>query len=156
LRAGSLITLDTPHKGSVLAEYGVEARQLNIFQLRTNDVNVELAKLFEGSYYCDLTPVRATAYVASTVLPNGVQTASVASNADCNSNDKIESGTVCSGSRTESTDFTGGDSVANPLYQLVGGTDTVTIAITPRKFHGIPLPDQITVKETRTTSFQTN
>jgi triacylglycerol esterase/lipase EstA (alpha/beta hydrolase family) len=156
LEARSLVTLDTPHQGSVLANYGVEARQLNMFQALTNSLNAAAAKGLEGSYYCDLTPTRASAYVASTALPTGVQTASVASDADCNGNQHIESATICSAGRTESSGFQGSilaATLADRLYRVVGGVADVTITVTPR---GRFLPDKITVTETRTASFQTN
>lgn len=152
LKANSLITLNTPHSGSVLASYGVEARQLTWTQAVRTGVNVAAAKGFEGSYYCDLTPARSSAHVAATTLPNGVQTASVATNADCNGNKTLANDEACGAIRNESTDFTGGEYVADRLYQLVGGIANVTITVTPRRFR----PDEIVVTETPTATFQTN
>jgi hypothetical protein len=152
LEARSLVTLNTPHRGSVLAKYGVEARQLSWLQASLAGVNVAAAKGFEGAYYCDLTPARAAAYVTSTVLPTAVQTASVATDADCNGDSTISSDASCGTGRSESTGFPLGELAANRLYQLIGSIADVTITVTQRRF----LPDIITVTETPNTSFQPN
>jgi len=99
---------------------------------------------FEGSYYCDLTTARATASVASSPLPTGVQTASVATDADADNDGEINS--------TEATDFPFGSIAADRLYQLTGSTSGVTITVTPRRF----LPDRVTVIETPTAAFLDN
>jgi pimeloyl-ACP methyl ester carboxylesterase len=152
LEARSLITLDTPHGGSVLAKYGVEARQLNWFDATRAGINVAAAKGFEGSYYCDLTPARASAHVAATTLPSGTQTASVASDADCNGNREINGDATCPGGQTESAGFTGGALAADRLYQLIGRVADVSITTVPRRF----LPDEIRVTETPNAQFQRN
>jgi triacylglycerol esterase/lipase EstA (alpha/beta hydrolase family) len=150
LESRSLITLGTPHGGSVLAQYGVEARQLTTLQALRADLNVAAAKSYEGAYYCDLTPDRAHAFVGSTSLPNTVQRASIASNADCNGDQKIDATTSCGSSRSESESFSGGALAANRLYQLLGTISDVTIAVTARQF----LPDKISIVTSLTTSFQ--
>jgi hypothetical protein len=143
LKARSLVTLNTPHQGSVLAKYGVEARQLTWTQAVLEGLDVSAAKGFEGAYYCDLTPPRAAAFVASTTLLNGVQAASVATDADTNNNGEIEG--------AEATDFTGGATAADRLYQLIGHTADVTITVTPGTWR-----DQVTVTPTPTSSLVTN
>ncbi len=140
----SLVTLNTPHGGSVLAQYGVEARQLTALQAARAGLNVVAASALEGSYYCDLTPGRAASFIASTRLPNGVQTASVATDADTNGDGMINN--------AEGTGFTGGNRIADRLYQLVGGVSSVRITVTPLSFR----PDRITVTETPTSIFQDN
>jgi hypothetical protein len=153
LEARSLVTLDTPYGGSVLASYGVEARQLTWPQAVRNGINPSAAKGLEGSYYCDLTPPRATALVATTTLPSGLQTGSVASDADCNGNEHIDDQPLCAPGRAEGTGFTLNTfGAADRLYRLVGGVSDVKITVTRRRF----LPDQVTITETPTTSFLGN
>jgi hypothetical protein len=154
LEARSLVTLDTPHRGSVLAKYGVEGRQLGWLQATAANINVAAAKSFEGSYYCDLTPARASAHIASTVLPSGIQTASVAANADCNGDSELTNGATCASSgRAETADFTlGSVGIPDMLYQLTGRVADVTITVTPRRF----LPDLVRVTETPNATFQPN
>jgi hypothetical protein len=152
LEGRSLVTLDTPYGGSVLAKYGVEARQLSWLQALRAGVNVAASKGFEGSYYCDLTAARATAYTASTMLPNGIQTGSVAADADCNGDHQLSGGTSCPGGQTESSGFTGGGLAADRLYQLTGRVADVTIVVIPRSFR----PDEIRVTETPAGTFQRN
>ena len=144
LEANSIVTLNTPYRGSVLADYGVAARQLTGFQAAMAGLNTTAASLFEGSYYCDLTTAIATAAVTSTNLPSGTQSGSVATDADTSGNAEIDG--------NEADGFTGGRIVANRLYQLIGNTAAVAITITPRRF----LPDTITVTETPTGNFQLN
>jgi hypothetical protein len=144
LEARSIVTLDTPHQGSVLAKYGVEARQLTTLQAVRAGVNVVAAKELEGSYYCDLTPARASAFTASHPLPSDTQGGSVASDADQNGNQRIDTS-------AEATGF-GLARIADRLYQLMGRVADVTITVTPRPF----LPDRITVAEVPTATFQPN
>ena len=148
----SLVTLDTPHAGSVLAQYGVEARQLTALQALRTDITAAAAKSYEGAYYCDLTPARAYAFIGSTSLPEGVDRASVASDADCNGDQRLSADTLCRSGQSESEQFSGGGVSANRLYQLVGSISSVTIRVMPRRF----LPDEVTVATTPTLSFQTN
>ena len=148
----SLVTLDTPHAGSVLAQYGVEARLLTALQALRADITAAAAKSYEGAYYCDLTPARAYAFIGSTSLPESVDRASVASDADCNGDQRLSAETFCSSGQSESERFSGGGVTANRLYQLVGSISSVTIRVTPRRF----LPDEITVTTTPTLSFQVN
>jgi hypothetical protein len=152
--ARSLVTLDTPYGGSVLAKYGVEARQLGWIEAVRGGVNVAAAKGFEGSYYCDLTPLRASAFVASTVLPSATQTASVAADADCNGDRQLTNGATCASSgAAETADFSGGSvGAADKLYQLTGRIADVTITVVPRSFR----PDEIRVAETPNAAFQPN
>ena len=152
LEGRSLVTLGTPHAGSVLAQYGVEARQLTILQAWKADLNAAVAKSYEGAYYCDLTPARAYAFIGSTSLPESVERASVASDADCNGDQRVSADTLCSSGHSESERFSGGGGTANRLYQLVGSISSVTISVTLRRF----LPDEVTVTTTPTTSFQVN
>lgn len=144
LEFNSLVTLDTPHQGSVLAKYGVEARQLTTLQALRTGLDVPAAKLFEGAYYCDLTPERAAAFTAGASLPNGLQTAAVAADADQDGDAEIAGG--------EADGFPGGALAANRLYQLIGSTADVTITVTPVRF----LPDRITVTTTPTAAFLPN
>jgi len=148
----SLVTLDTPHAGSVLAQYGVEARLLTTLQALRVDIAAAAAKSYEGAYYCDLTPARAYAFIGSTSLPESVERASVASDADCNGDQRVSAETFCSSGQSESERFSGGGVTANRLYQLVGSISSVTISVTPRRF----LPDEITITTTPTMSFQVN
>jgi hypothetical protein len=148
----SLVTLDTPHAGSVLAQYGVEARLLTTLQAWRADILAVAAKSYEGAYYCDLTPARAYAFIGSTSLPESVERASVASDADCNGDQRVSAETLCGSGQSESEGFSGGAATANRLYQLVGSISSVTITVTPRRF----LPDEVTVTTTPTTSFQVN
>lgn len=150
LEGRSLVTLGTPHAGSVLAQYGVEARQLTMLEALRYDRNAAAAKAYEGAYYCDLMPERASAFVRSATLPDTVQMASVASNADCNEDHRISGSTSCSGGRSESDLFPGGDLAADRLYQLIGKISGVTIAVTPRRYR----PDEVRVVTSLTTSFQ--
>jgi hypothetical protein len=154
LEARSLITLDTPYGGSVLAKYGIEARQLSWMQAVRGGINVAAAKGFEGSYYCDLTPARAGAFVAATVLPSGIQTGSVAADADCNGDAQLTNGASCASSgQAETADFTGGSvGAADKLYQLTGRVADVTITIVPRRF----ALDEVRVAETPNGVFQPN
>ncbi len=153
LEARSLVTLDTPHAGSVLAKYGVEARQLGWLQAMQGGINVAAAKGFEGSYYCDLTPARASAHVAATTLPNGTQAASVAADADCNGDARLTGDATCPGGQAETADFPGGViSAADRLYQLTGRVADVTIAVIPRSFR----PDEVRVTEVPNAPFQRN
>jgi len=144
LEARSIVTLDTPHLGSVLAKYGVEARQLTTLQAARAGVNVLAAKQLEGPYYCDLSPARASAFTASHSLPSDTQGGSVAADADQNGNQQIDTS-------AEATGF-GLARIADRLYQLMGRVADVTITVTPRAL----LPDRITVAETPTASFQPN
>lgn len=138
LEANSIVTLNTPHRGSVLADYGIEARQLSWTQAIRAGLNAAAAKGFEGSYYCDLSTARANQAIANTNLPNGVSSGSVATDADFDNNGVIEG--------AEGAGFTGGAFAENKLYQLVANTASVSITITERNF----LPDTITVTETPT------
>ena len=153
LEARSLVTLDTPHRGSVLAKYGVEARQLGWLQATQAGINVAAAKGFEGSYYCDLTPARASAHVAATTLPNGTQAASEAADADCNGDARLTDNATCPGGQAETAAFPGGViSAADRLYQLTGRVADVTITVIPRSF----LPDEVRVTEVPNAPFQRN
>jgi len=136
----SLITLNTPHAGSVLAKYGVEARQLTYLQAMINGIDTLLpAKALEGSYYCDLTPARASAFTASGILPGTIETASIATDADQN------------GDQVLTDNETLNLPLANKLYQLVGGTADVSITVIPGTFM-----DEVVVNPVDTTLFQPN
>jgi hypothetical protein len=143
LSALSLVTLNTPHLGSVLAQYGVEARELTMSQALRTGVRPTAAKSLEGAYYCDLTPERATAFVNTAVLPNGVQTASVATDADQNADQELDG--------TESSGF-GLDWIATTLYQILGTVADVEISVTPVDWWF----DEIIVTESPTTEFLLN
>jgi hypothetical protein len=150
LEERSLVTLGTPHSGSVLAQYGVEARQLTAEQAWRTDLNAGAAKELEGAYDCDLQPIRASALTGSTRLPESVQSASVASNADCNGDRRISPFTYCSSGQSESEAFPGGAIVANRLYQLIGDISSVTITVMPMRF----APDLVFVTTMPTALFK--
>ena len=152
LEGRSLITLDTPHAGSVLAQFGVEARQITATQAVIADLTAAAAKRFEGAYYCDLLPIRARDFVAKHRLPMSVETASIASNADCDADRTISVWTTCPSGLAESEGFPGGALMANRLYQLIGTVSTVDITVTPIRF----APDEVRVVKTPTDSFQTS
>ncbi len=146
----SLITLNTPHQGSVLAAYGVEARQLTLIQARQEGPATLLpAKAYEGAYYCDLTPARASEFIASTKLPDGLQTASVATDADLDGDQEI---TDPFGGPDESAGYPPlplvSNYFANLLYQLTGRVTDVTVTVSA--------DDKITIDPTFTSSFQLN
>jgi hypothetical protein len=136
----------------VLAQYGVEARQLTTVQAVRAGVNAVAAKAYEGAYYCDLMPERANAFIGSTPLPRTVQSASVASDADCNGDEVVSDWAFCASGQSESRGFAYRGTAANRLYQLVGKVSSVTITVTPARL----APDRVTVDETSTTSFQKN
>jgi triacylglycerol esterase/lipase EstA (alpha/beta hydrolase family) len=144
LKANSIVTLNTPHRGSILADYGIEARQLTWIQAIRAGINTAAAKGFEGSYYCDLSTAKANQAMANTRLPNGVQSASVATDADFDDNGVIEG--------AEGDGFTGGSLAENRLYQLVGRTAAVSITVTQQNWW----PDTITVTETPTAALLPN
>jgi hypothetical protein len=152
LEGRSLVTLDTPYSGSVLAQYGVEARQLTTEQAWRTSLDAAAAKELEGAYYCDLQPIRASAFTGSTRLPDTVQSASVASDADCNGDRTVSPFTQCDSGSGESEGFPGGAISANRLYQLVGTISTVTITVTPMRL----APDLVFVTTTPTALFKTN
>lgn len=143
LEFGSLVTLNTPHRGSVLAKMGVEARQLTWQQAVRNGINVSAAKRLEGAYYCDLTPDRATAFSGTTRFPGSVGTASVATDADRDGDEEL--------SEDERSGFPLSALAANRLYQLVGSVADVTIRVVPRT-----LVDRIIVTESPTSRFEPN
>lgn len=147
----SLVTLDTPHLGSVLAKYGVEARQLSATQLSHAGVNLLAAHGFEGSYYCDLTPERASAFTSAALLPSKLVTACVASDADQNGDRQINSAEAAN---FPSLGGLGQAYAANTLYNLVGNATNVTVTVTPSGHWYIP--DTITVDPTLTSDFLVN
>ncbi|NOT27475.1 MAG: hypothetical protein HOP16_15405 [Acidobacteria bacterium] len=148
----SLVTLDTPHAGSVLAQFGVEARQLTSLQALRANVTAAAAKRFEGAYYCDLQPSRASSFVARTQLPAGVEAASIASDADCDGDHKIGLWATCPSGHSEAEGFPGGALMANRLYRMIGTVSTVEITVIPIRF----APDEVHVVTEPTTSFQTS
>jgi len=149
LKARSIVTLDTPHLGSVLAKYGVEERELFGLQtLRLGLVGV-VSIHAEGSYYCDLTPARASAFTASHPLPPDVQGGSVASDADQNGNLKIDTAAEAEG-------FGVPPFVANISYQLTAKIADVNVTVTPRRFLPRLIPPLVKVTETPTDAFKPN
>ena len=148
----SLVTLDTPHAGSVLAQLGVEARQITMAQALRTNLTAAAAKRFEGAYYCDLQPSRASDFVARTQLPAGVDAASIASDADCDGDQEIGIWATCPSGHGEADGFPGGALVANRLYKLIGTTSAVQITVTSIRF----APDQVRVLKEPTRSFQRN
>jgi hypothetical protein len=152
LEGRSLITLDTPHAGSVLAQFGVEARQITTTQAVIADLTAAAAKQFEGPYYCDLLPIRARDFVAKHRLPLSVETGSVASNADCDADHRSSLWTTCPSGHAEGEGFPGGALMANRLYQLIGTVSSVEITVTPIRF----APDEVRVVKTPTDAFQTS
>lgn len=125
LKANSLVTLNTPHKGSVLAKYAVEARQVG-WATVTNSPNKFLlagVKGLDGSYMCDITPARANAFVSTALLPNGIDTASVATSADNNNSGSIDTSAEAAGF--------GAIPFANLSYLTVGIVNDVSIEVIP-------------------------
>jgi triacylglycerol esterase/lipase EstA (alpha/beta hydrolase family) len=149
LEANSIVTLNTPHRGSVLADYGIEVRQLTWIQALRAGINTSAAKGFEGSYYCDLSTARANQAITNTQLPNGVQAASVATDADFNDNGIIG---IQENDGFPLDDYLIGLWGVNTLYQLVGGTAGVSITVTEVNSR----PDTITVTENPTATFLPN
>ncbi len=141
LEALSLVTLNTPHQGSVLAQYGVEGRQLSALNLARADIEVIIASAFEGAYYCDLTPTRARTFIASTTLPGAIESASVATDADQNGDKEL----------TLDSETQGFPAFADRLYQLVGSTQEVFVSVIPGFFL-----DEISLLEIPTAPFQEN
>jgi hypothetical protein len=152
LEGRSLVTLATPYEGSVLAEYGVEARQLSWIDASRAGREVLAARLLEGSYYCDLTPARTAAFMASTQLPSTVHWATVAADADCNQDGQIRDRVRCASGATEAQEFPFGDWAADLLYRLLGTVSKVVIVVRPVR-HGL---DATTVHVTPTETFQEN
>jgi hypothetical protein len=152
LEGRSLVTLDTPHAGSVLAQYGVEARQLTAAQAFRSDLSSLVAKTLEGSYYCDLVPARTGAFIVSTSLSPATRRASVGSDADCNADHDFSYLTICPDGQVELELFPYGAPAALRLYDLVGSVSSVVISVTPVRLG----PDLIAVAETPTISFQRN
>jgi hypothetical protein len=148
----SLVTLDTPHAGSVLAQFGVEARQLTAIQALRADLTAAAAKRFEGGYYCDLQPSRASDFMARTQLPAGVEASSIASDADCDGDQQISLWATCPSGQAESEGFPGGTLMANRLYKMIGTISIVKITIIPVRF----APDEIRVATEPTSAFQRN
>lgn len=148
LTANSLVTLDTPHRGSILADFGVAARHAATTTdlTGTGALFAAAASILEGSYYCDLTTVWASAFVAASELPNGVQTASVAADAnrDGDLGHQISS--------TEAAGFPGGSTAATLLYKIVGDVDLVNVTVTTRP----GLPDLVEVTSVEDNVFKPN
>lgn len=144
LEAFSLVTLNTPHRGSVLAQFGVEGRQLSNLQALRRSLNIWAAKRFEGSYYCDLTPARASSFVNAATLPSVTKGASVATNADRNGDGEL--------TLAQESEGFGLDTVATRLYRLTGGVQNVTVTIT----QDADGDDVITITETPTAAFLQN
>ena len=152
LEGRSLVTLSTPYEGSVLAEYGVEARQLGWTDAIRVGREAFYAKFLEGDYYCDLTPDRARAFMASIVMPSTVHWASVAVDADCNGDHHVTDRVTCRSGQAETQGFSAGSSVADLLYRFVGTVSAVTIVVRPVPF-GL---DATTVHVTPTFEFLEN
>ena len=152
LEGRSLVTLGTPHGGTVLAQYGVEARQLTGMQAVRAGLPLLAAKILESADYCDLTPARASAFIASTSLPEHILRASVASDADCNADGDFSYLTVCPTGQGELEFFPYSALVARRLYNLVGNLAAVTVTVTPASLG----PDRIEVITLPTTNFQRN
>lgn len=136
----SLITLNTPHQGSVLAKYGIESRQLTWPQA-SQDARTLAAKGLEGPYYCDLLPARASQFVAATNLPSSMDAASTATDADVNGDRELTGaegdGLVYQGTR---------------LYQIMGRAADVVITVRPRNYW----IDEVVITETPNGSFLLN
>lgn len=143
LEALSLVTLNTPHRGSVLAQFGVEGRQLSTLQAQRNSLNVWQAKTLEGPYYCDLTPARASAFVNAALMPAVTKAASVATDADRNGDGSLTG--------VESQGFAD-DATGTRLYKMTGGVQSVKVSVTQDGAG----EDVITVTETPTPSFLPN
>jgi hypothetical protein len=152
LEGRSLVTLGTPYDGSVLAEYGVEVRQLSWLDASRAGRDAFVARSFEGAYYCDLTPARTASFMASTQLPPTVHWATVAVDADCDQDRRLRDRVTCHSGETEVQDFSFGEWAADLLYRLVGSVSKVTIVVRPVRF-GL---DATTVHLTPTSTFQEN
>jgi hypothetical protein len=147
VKVNSLITLNTPHKGSILASYGVLARQMAWYQsVNSSDPTlINFISVLEGPWYCDLTPERASDFVSNAILPRGIDTASVATNADRDGNHIIEG---------HEGDGFYLNSAADLSYQVVGTTTDVTLTIIPsNKFY---LPDEFVFERVNSSGFMDN
>lgn len=149
LKALSLVTLNTPHLGSVLSEYGVEARQLSTFQaIQAGLTTFFAAKKQEGAYYCDLTPERASAFIASTKLPDGIQAASVATDADLNGDQQITDLLGVNESDGYPPIPIASNYAANVMYQITGSVAHVRVSVS--------VDDKVTILTIPTFAFKPN
>lgn len=146
LSVPSLTAINPPFKGSVLAKLGVEARKLALLDsYQSSDAElIEAAKSLEGSYYCDMTPTKASQFSDFQHAQRNYNSvfASVATNADRNGDYQINA--------EESTGVTS-EAIGNKLYRLVGGIGDVMLNVTTA---GDPAqPDSVTVLRRRSDFF---
>ncbi|MBT8136190.1 MAG: hypothetical protein KJO54_04145 [Gammaproteobacteria bacterium] len=147
LSVDSLVTLNTPHRGSLLADLGVAQRR--VLWGNTNPAPEFGALLafaagkFEGSYYCDLTAQRAWDRVQASHIYS-TQAASIATNADGDADFALDV--------AEAAGFPGGTSAANIMYNLVGRLQSVEVQVDP-VFNA---PDLVTIRTTLNTTTEPN
>jgi hypothetical protein len=148
LDVNSLVTVNTPHKGSILAQYGVLARHITwLSAASSSDAALLLGvKFIEGSWYCDLTPARASAFVSTAVLPGNIDTASVATNADSNRNRTIDG--------AEGDGYPVGTLFTSLSHTVVGVVGSVQIGIIPSGNWYVP--DDVIITIGANTQFMTN
>lgn len=156
IKTNSLVTLNTPHKGSILAQYGVLARHASSLSVLTSENLSDIDKLLllgvkkqGGSWYCDLTPERASAFVSKAILPKGISTASTATNADINNDG------VITGSESENFPIGGviADLSASVSHFIVGSVASVQIGIIPTSWYE---PDEVVITPGTYTQFMSN
>lgn len=156
VKTNSLITLNTPHKGSVLAQYGVLARHASYLSVLMSDNLSDIDKLLlagvkrqDGPWYCDLTPERASAFVSKAILPKGISTASSATNADVNRDG------VITGAESENFPVGGvtADLIASVSHYITGSVASVQIGIIPTSWYEL---DEIVITPGTYTQFMAN
>jgi hypothetical protein len=130
LAPASLVSLNTPYAGSVLADLGIAGRIVLAEEaIAGGSIGgyAFVAGLFDGPYYCDLSPLRAQAWVDVTPLPGDLQVASIATDADIDGDGEL--------SEAEAEGFAAEDSpmlsrlAANFMYTLVGTLDGVEVTV---------------------------
>lgn len=165
LQVIAFITLDTPHLGSVLADY---VRDSRLGALRADPTNAALLIARTrplNPNIPDLTVGNATAFNArnNQLLSSGITYLSVGADANANGNfidangngvrDPLEVGVIDDG---EFEELLGAGVVsrriAQILYTTLGTVSTTSVTRIPRRF----LPDRIIFTETPTATFQEN
>ena len=142
----SIVTLNTPHRGSVLAQYGVEARQLTAAAGGPRPGSTRSPPSRRKA------PTTATSRRRGrprssrpTRCRAGPRGASVATDADRDGNRSSRA--------PEARGFPGASSLADRLYRLIGNVARRDVS---RSRRCSPALDRITITETPTAAFLTN